>query len=427
MFLSNLSASLVALGAASVSSSAPASCLPGIYGLDNPKERVVVVLTPSIPAPGKRYLFVDGRRGSTLDPSSPVVCEGAAPSVRLGDGSLKAWPRIQIVETATEFHSFGTKLVGRLIEPIGSEEASRPLVVMVHGSERSPAIGNPYPYALAAQGVAVFVFDKRGTGESQGEYTQNFELLADDAAAAFRHATTLAKGRHGRAGYFGGSQGGWVAPLAATRTPAQFVAVAFGLMGSPIDEDREQMLLEARTAGLNADSIASINQLSSATARILRSRFSSGFNELEAVRRQLKGKPWADSIKGEYSGDMLRMSDADLRRIGRARFDNLELIWDHDAAAVLRKLRAPLLWVLADQDREAPVDATRKALLALTTRGGSIDVVEFPGTDHGMFEFIESPDGSRHYTRITEGYLKLLADWIGGRVGGTYGRSKRLR
>ncbi len=54
---------------------------------------------------------------------------------------------------------------------------------MVHGSE-NPAIGNVYPYMLVAQGVSVFVYDKRGTGASEGDYTQNFELLADDAAAA---------------------------------------------------------------------------------------------------------------------------------------------------------------------------------------------------------------------------------------------------
>ena len=53
----------------------------------------------------------------------------------------------------------------------------------------------------------VFVYDKRGTDESDGEYTQNFELLAADAAAALTHAKAMARGRFSRAGYFGGSQG----------------------------------------------------------------------------------------------------------------------------------------------------------------------------------------------------------------------------
>src|SRR3546814_10019589 len=55
---------------------------------------------------------------------------------------------------------------------------------MGHGSERSSPIGGIYGYAMAAQGISVFVYDKRGTGGSDGEYTQNFELLAADAAKA---------------------------------------------------------------------------------------------------------------------------------------------------------------------------------------------------------------------------------------------------
>lgn len=406
---------------------ASAECLPGVYSQGGPSQSVVVVPSPAVPKPGMRYLFVDGRRGSTAEPGASVACESGRVMVRLGEDEPRAWPHVAMVETRTEFQSVGSRLAGLLIEPRAPRDDLRPLVVMVHGSERAAAIGNPYAYALAAQGISVFVYDKRGTGASEGEYTQNFELLADDAAAAFAHATGLARGRFGRAGYFGGSQGGWVAPLAATRTPADFVAVAFGLVGSPIDEDREQLLLEARAAGLDADAVGLLRRLSSATARLLLSHFTEGFGELEAVRNELQGKPWVDGIKGEYSGDMLRSSDAGLRRIGRARFDNLELIWNHDALAVLRRLRAPLLWVLATDDREAPVDATRDALQTVNTMGGRVDVYEFPGTDHGMFEFITEANGARRYTRITDGYLRLLGDWISGKAGGPYGRSKRLR
>jgi alpha/beta superfamily hydrolase len=122
---------------------------------------------------------------------------------------------------------------------------------MVHGSETEPAIDNNRAYLLAARGVTVFTFDKRGTGQSGGFYTQNFELLADDAAAAMAHAQTMTRGHFNRSGYWGQSQGGWVAPLAATRSTVDFVAVGFGLITSPIDEDRDQMLLEAQTMGLN--------------------------------------------------------------------------------------------------------------------------------------------------------------------------------
>jgi uncharacterized protein len=280
---------------------------------------------------------------------------------------------------------------------------------------------------LAAQGVFVFVYDKRGTGASAGDYSQNFELLADDAASALQEARRLAAGRFRRSGFFGGSQGGWVAPLAATRSRADFVAVGFGLVVSPIEEDREQLLDEARQLKLGTAEMGKVKRLSRATATLVRSHFTEGYENLAKVRRDIGHAPWAATIQGEYSGDMLRMSDADLRRIGRARFDNLELIWDYNATAVLRRLKAPLLWVLAQQDREAPIEATRAILLKRIAAGQAIDAYVFPDTDHGMVEFRVDGDGSRTPTRITDGYLKLVADWIKGDVHGTYGRASELR
>ena len=156
------------------------------------------------------------------------------------------------------------------------------------------------------------------------------------------------------------------------------------------------------------------------------SHFATGYEALAQVRREIGGAPWAKTIAGEYSGDMLRMSDADLRRIGRARFDNLELIWDYDAEAALRKLKVRLLWVLAGEDREAPIVATQAILSKLHAAGQPIDAYLFPDTDHGIVEFRTNADGSRTATRITDGYLKLLADWIKGDVRGSYGRVEKL-
>jgi uncharacterized protein len=401
-----------------------AMCEPGAYGTGH-GDFVVVVSIPQIPPPGQRYLFRDGRRGSTADASSPVACDGSAVTVREANGRSQRWPMLEIKNTATKFSSVATTLSGELMEPLWRDEPV-PLVVMVHGSERTPAIGNQYAHALAAQGIAVFVYDKRGTGASQGEYTQNFELLADDAAAALAHARGMMKGRFSRSGYFGGSQGGWVAPLAATRSRADFVAVGFGLVASPIEEDHEQMLSEATELGLGVEARELIDRLSRATARLLLSGFTEGYPELADVRRNIATKPWAEKIRGEHSGDILRMSELDLRRVGRARFDNLELIWDYDALAVLKKLDSPLLWVLAGEDREAPIERTRAKLENLAKAGKPVSLYLFPNTDHGMVEFSTNRDGSRTVTRITDGYLRLLADWIKADVHGRYGRAEAL-
>lgn len=403
----------------SVPAWAQPACHPATYAAPD-GDFVVLAPSPAVAAPALRYQFRDGRRGATSDPAAPLRCGAASIDVQ-----GQAWKPIAFRETPATFDSVGSRLNGMLIEPPG-DDPQRPLVVMVHGSERSSPIGGLYGYAMAAQGISVFVYDKRGTGASEGEYTQNFELLASDAAAALDKARSMLPGRTGRAGFFGGSQGGWVAPRAATLTPADFVAVGFGLVASPIEEDREQMVSEVRAAGLGKEAEALVGRLSEATAALLLSKFTEGYDALDAVRREMAGLPWTARIEGEHSGAIARMSNDELRRVGRARFDNLELIWDYDAVAALRKLDAPLLWVLAGEDREAPIETTRGALLGLASEGKTVDVYLFPDTDHGMFEYTTAADGSRRATRITDGYLKLLGDWIKGRTGGTYGRAERL-
>ncbi len=409
--------------ATAATASTATSCANGAYGTIG-GDFVVLVRPADSAAAGLRYMFRDGRRGSTAAADTPVSCVNGAALV-----GMQKWSRIAFRETPLDFQSVGTAMHGSLIEP-DNPVADRPLVVMVHGSERSSPIGGIYGYAMAAQGISVFVYDKRGTGASGGEYTQNFDLLGEDAANALRAARQSADGRYSRAGFFGGSQGGWVAPRAATITPADFVAIGFGLVASPIDEDREQMISEVRALDLGTDveaaAEARVNALSAATAQLLLSGFADGYGALDTARGALYAQSWGRRIAGEYSGAIAAMSDEDLRRIGRARFDNVELIWNYDAMAVLRRLDTPLLWVLAGDDREAPIETTRTQLLALQQGGRPVDIFLFPGTDHGMWEYVTLPDGSRDGTRITDGYLRLLGDWSHGRAQGAYGRGESL-
>ncbi|MGN6210472.1 alpha/beta hydrolase family protein [Asticcacaulis sp.] len=416
----------LAMSIAPIARSAETICEPGAYGA--PDQDVVVLEAKDwIPSPGLGYLILDGRYGSTLAPDSPVSCgRGYVILKTETSGEVRLEQRV-FKRTREEIPVADAVLVGELVEPTGAGVAPiRPLVVMVHGSETEPAIGNNRAYLLAAQGMTVFTYDKRGTGRSGGFYTQNFELLADDAAAAMNHAQSLAQGHFSRSGYWGQSQGGWVAPLAATRSKVDFVAVGFGLVTSPIDEDREQMLLEAETLGLNDHEAAEIRKLSGTTATIVASHFTRGFEALESLRRKTADEKWVHLVNGEYSGDMLRMNDSDLRRVGRAVFDNLEIIWDYNSTTTLNHLNIPILWVIAEQDRQAPIAATTAALRRFREKGKAIDVYVFPETDHGMYEFVQAPDGSRRNTRVTEGYFRLIGNWITGNSQVDYGRAVLL-
>lgn len=395
-----------------------ANCATGLF--QSPDAREYVAVTE--PQAGNlRYMFGDGRRGSLAAAESPLTCASGKWATR-ADPAAPPWTAVPLRTETIEFTSHGNKLSGTLIEPPGGPH---PLLVLVHGSERTSPLSSAYPYIFASYGLTVFAYDKRGTGKSEGEYTQNFELLADDAAAAMTAARRLAQGRFDRAGYFGGSQGGWVAPLAATRTPVDFVAVGFGLIESPLGEDREQVLSEMRAKGYGTDDVAAAREVADATGQLVASNFTIGFDHLAVMKRRDGSKPWFNDINGEFTGAVLRESEADLRRVGRALFDNLELIWDYDAPAVIRRVKSPQLWVLAEEDREAPSETSLNLLRQIRGGGADLTIYSFPGTDHGMVEFVQAADGSRTYTRITDGYFRLLADWIKDAPPTAYGRARK--
>ena len=402
---------LISLSALAMHTNASNPCAPGAYR-DNHQQ--VIVLSDRVDKPEAElgYLMLDGRYGNTGSGGISFQCENNLLTVAAADSSPQHFTHVPLQRTSTTFTSVDALLVGELIEPADNANTTRPLVVMVQGSERSAAIGNSRATLLAGMGISVFVYDKRGTGKSEGLYTQNFNLLAEDAAAALAQARKLAAGRFGRSGYWGASQGGWIAPLAATRAQVDFIVVGYGLVASPIEEDLDQMLLEAQQQHIDAKQIKQLHRLSNITAKILLSHFADGLQDLQRLRKEVGREAWFNSITGEYSGAMLRMNDADLRRLGPALFDNLELIWNYDSAAALKNLKRPLLWVIAQNDREAPIQRTLQKLTQLKHDNPALQTYLFPNTDHGMYEYNELPDGSRKHTRVTDGYFSLVAGWI---------------
>jgi len=130
-----------------------------------------------------------------VGPGGPTATPSAFPPVRAGRINFDGMEgrRIKFDVTDTTFTSHGATLVGRLILPKGT--AVVPIVTLVHGAEHDSARRfNALQRMLPAEEVGAFVFDKRGTGGSDCSYSQDFNLLADDAVAAMREAKRLSGG-----------------------------------------------------------------------------------------------------------------------------------------------------------------------------------------------------------------------------------------
>ena len=334
--------------------------------------------------------------------------------------------RIPLVVQESRFDADGTPLVGRLVLPPGKRRV--PIAILVHGSEGSSAREfYAMQRLLPARGVGVFVYDKRGTGGSGGTYTQDFERLAADAVAALRETRRLAGRRVQRIGYLGTSQGGWVAPLAAQSAPVDFVIVGYGLAVSVIDEDREAIELEMRLKGHSSDEISRALEVATAAAAVFESRFTSGFAELAALRTRYGNEPWFKDLHGNFTHFIVEMDETQMHDAAHT-FGTWNTPFRYDPMPTLRALDVPSLWVLGEDDLDAPSAETARRLRELAASGKRISVAVFPGAEHGITEYELAADGTRVSTRYAPGYFEILRDYArDGRLHARYGRARLTR
>jgi len=346
-------------------------------------------------------------RGWTKEADGIVVSFGGCKEGTIRFGSVSGTRREFSVREIS-FESHGTTLVGRLVMPAGDGKVS--VVVMIHGSEQDSALESySLQRMLPAQGIGAFVYDKRGTGRSGGVYTQDYSLLADDAVAAVATAKSLAGARLERIGFQGGSQGGWVAPLAASRTPVDFVIVCFGLAVNALDEDQQSVELQLSEKGYSRNEIRDALTVAKAVENVVASGFSSGFAELDKLRARYSGARWYKDLSGDYTHIFLQKSEAELRAMA-PQFD-WHTPWNYDPMPVLRSLRTPQLWILGGEDFEAPSRETRKRLNALIANGGNYTIAYYRNAEHGMTLFEVDASGERTSTRYAPGYFQLIRDF----------------
>lgn len=223
-----------------------------------------------------------------------------------------------------------------------------PAVVLVHGSGRQTAqhMLQNAGRRLETLGLGVAAYDKRGVGKSTGEYTtigtrnsvEMFDLLAGDALAAVDALRARPDIDARRIGLVGISQGGWIAPLAASRS--RHVSFVITISGPAVSVGEE--IAYSRLAGADPGS-------------------EQGLSDAEIDRRM-----------AEFSGPH-----------------------GYDPIETLSKLGAPSLWVLGDQDRSIPLKRTVAVLQRLAREEQRpITTHVLPGLDHGLRHIVtgEQPD-----------------------------------
>ncbi|HWE47800.1 MAG TPA: CocE/NonD family hydrolase [Caulobacteraceae bacterium] len=335
--------------------------------------------------------------------------------------------RIAFDVTETTFDGEGgVKLAGRLVMPLGSGKV--PVVILIHGSEFDSALEF---YALQrmfpAQGIGAFVYDKRGTGVSGGAYTQDFTTLAKDAVRAMEQARKLAGSRAGRVGYQGGSEGGWVVPLAARRAPVDFAIISFGLAVTVMEEDQESVALDMHFHHHSAADTRKALELARAGEHVVETLGKDGYETFDALRRKYKSEPWYKDVHGDFLFMVLPLDKAQIEAAAK-KFGVDTTPFHYQPMPILRASTTPQLWVLGSDDLDAPSAETAKRIRGLIAQGKPYSLAVYPGAEHGMTLYELDDKGERVSTRFAPGYFQMMADFIRtGRIGAHYGNAEIVR
>lgn len=130
----------------------------------------------------------------------------------------------EVVRESVMFESGPLSLEGDLILPAGGAE-KKAAVVFVTGSgdslyqNYSPGVVETFVQGVfLPRDIAVFYYNKRGMGQSQGSWLNNdFQGRADDTYAAVEFLRAHPAIDPDRIGVIGHSQGGWIANLTAAQ------------------------------------------------------------------------------------------------------------------------------------------------------------------------------------------------------------------
>ena len=390
-------------------------CLLGVYTL--PAGQFVTINGVGGQPRGLQYTLSNGRIGTLTEGTGGAYMAGAITihfdpckvgTMRLTQDKVTVQGvRLRLVEQETIFTSDGIKLHGKLILP--SNGRAQSAAIWVEGSNNDPSTDDTiWQYELARRGIAVFVYDKRGTGTSAGLLSSDFHIRARDTAAAVKEVRRLAPNIR-RIGVIGGSQGGWVAPLVATLVPLDFVIPAFAMAEGPIAQDQTLVEQQLRQAGFDETTLVEARKLTAITEKIVRSDMREGFAELDAFKVKYGKAPWLKAIQPRsYTGLFLTFSTAEIIANGPALAQGLR--FDYEPQPVIKSIKPRQLWLLGGRDQQAPNDATQTILKKIQLQRPNIAVVVFPKADHGLIEPLKTDDGmGRGYSPQL---FDITANWI---------------
>jgi len=285
-----------------------------------------------------------------------------------------------------------------------------PAVVILHHAGLPTRQAKLYRHlcdGLPAMGIAVLAFDRRGSGESSGNLSRaDYETLADDAIAGQHVLNQVSRIDPKKIGFWGLSQGGWLAVLAAGRSKDAAFAIS---VSAPLVTANEQMQFATRNLltlrGYSQPDVEDMLAARKAWIEYLHGKRS--HDQAASALRNAEAKPWFGLSYLPRASQLTHDPEHDANRIRL----------DDDPMAAVQHVKVPLLFLYADSDPWIPVGESVKRLQSLARTlpniqyrvvGNANHEMMFPGNE--MMQ-VDEETTLKEAPQAPE-YFMLLASWI---------------
>ena len=273
---------------------------------------------------------------------------------------------------------------------------------------------------LTRQGIAVLRYDDRGVGRSGGNYDEaSFENFALDALAAFEYLKTRPEIDQDHIGFIGHSEGGAIAPLAASKSDEISFIVLMAAPGYNAIQAEEHGLVSQwennyRNNGASEKAI-------SFKCNLLDEIFSTAREETDVNTARNK----INELIKNSEPSLLKLSEEDRKKIEMESVESYNMDWvlstgflnilRYDPPSTLRNVSCPVLAINGTKDFQMPCENLSGIEEALKS-GGNNDctIVKLEGLNH-LFQTAETGQESEYSVieeTISTQVLTLISDWI---------------
>lgn len=326
----------------------------------------------------------------------PILLHGAPIEVELTRGG--SLPDPGTTEGDVSFVSRGNRLRGTLVTPrdLGRRHAG---IVSLHGSGPSTrwlALSRARRFARA--GYAMLIFDKPGSGESQGDWTMtSLDEMAQDAVAALDYLRSRPEVDPGRVGFWGHSQAGWVISRAGSMSDKiAFAIVLAGGGAAPRVVEDYGYLGRLKHAG------ASPASADKAMAWVR--------NYYDYIRTGQGYDALVGLLKADADTEWVKALDTPNVYPTPEQQPKWQWVATYDPASDIQRIKFPVLLLFAEKDESSPSEQSLSLWRAGLRKAGNrrVNWKIFASAEH-HFLVPAQTDG---WPSIAPGYYETQIDWL---------------